>query len=176
MPKRLSALVAMTAMSTMLLFTGGSAIAAPPSPAVAIPIEGDFAGGTFDGIFNLTRVAVQGGELVAIGTVTGELTDTATGVVTEVTNLAVTLPLNILDITGTACDILHLELGPLDLDLLGLVVHLDQVVLDIDAEAGPGNLLGNLLCAVAGLLDGDAPLNSIARLLNQILGLLNLLG
>jgi hypothetical protein len=26
-------------------------------------------------------------------------------------------------------------------DLLGLVVHLDQVVLDITAEQGPGNLL-----------------------------------
>ena len=52
------------------------------------------------------------------------------------------------------CPILHLELGPLDLDLLGLQVHLDRVVLDITAVPGPGNLLGNLLCAVAGLLDG----------------------
>ena len=49
---------------------------------------------------------------------------------------------------------LHLELGPLDLDLLGLVVHLDPVHLDITAVPGAGNLLGNLLCAVAGLLDG----------------------
>jgi hypothetical protein len=183
MPKRLSALVAVTAMSTMLLLTGGSAIAAPPAPGVTIPIEGEVgpttgfpSGGTFDGTFDLTRVTVQGGELVAIGTVTGTLVNTATGAVTQVTDLAVTVPLNILDITGTTCDILHLELGPLDLDLLGLVVHLDQVVLDIDAEAGPGNLLGNLLCAVAGLLDGGAPLNSIARLLNQLLGLLSLLG
>ena len=45
-------------------------------------------------------------------------------------------------------------LGPLDLNLLGLEVHLDPVVLDIVAQPGPGNLLGNLLCAVAGLLDG----------------------
>jgi hypothetical protein len=41
-----------------------------------------------------------------------------------------------LQATGT-CDILHLTLGPLDLNLLGLVVHLDQVVLDITAEQGP---------------------------------------
>lgn len=53
-----------------------------------------------------------------------------------------------------ACPILHLELGPLDLNLLGLRVQLNQVVLDITALPGPGNLLGNLLCAVAGLLDG----------------------
>ena len=52
------------------------------------------------------------------------------------------------------CPILHLELGPLDLNLLGLRVELNQVVLDITAIPGPGNLLGNLLCAVAGLLDG----------------------
>ena len=53
-----------------------------------------------------------------------------------------------------ACPILHLDLGPLDLNLLGLHVHLNEVVLDIEAIPGPGNLLGNLLCAVAGLLDG----------------------
>jgi hypothetical protein len=52
------------------------------------------------------------------------------------------------------CPILHLDLGPLDLNLLGLRVQLNEVVLDITAIPGPGNLLGNLLCAVAGLLDG----------------------
>jgi hypothetical protein len=67
-------------------------------------------------------------------------------------------------------------LGPLNLDLLGLVVTLDTVHLNITAQQGPGNLLGNLLCAVAGLLDGPAPLsgllNGITALLNQILGAL----
>jgi hypothetical protein len=52
------------------------------------------------------------------------------------------------------CPVLHLDLGPLDLNLLGLRVELSQVVLDVTAIPGPGNLLGNLLCAVAGLLDG----------------------
>jgi hypothetical protein len=33
-------------------------------------------------------------------------------------------------------------------------------------------LLGNLLCAVANLLNSDGALSSIARLLNQILGAL----
>ena len=53
-----------------------------------------------------------------------------------------------------ACDVLNLVLGPLHLDLLGLVVDLNRVVLNIVAQSGAGNLLGNLLCAVAGLLDG----------------------
>ena len=43
------------------------------------------------------------------------------------------------------------------------------IVLDITAESGPGNLLGNLLCAVAGLLDNPS---GLARLLNQILAIL----
>jgi hypothetical protein len=70
------------------------------------------------------------------------------------------------------CDILHLVLGPLDLDLLGLQVHLNKVILDIVAVSGAGNLLGNLLCAITGLLDGGplgAQLGQLVNLLNQIL-------
>jgi hypothetical protein len=33
---------------------------------------------------------------------------------------------------------------------------------------GPGNLLGNLLCAVAGLLDGG-PLGNLGNLINRLL-------
>lgn len=74
------------------------------------------------------------------------------------------------------CDILHLTLAPLDLDLLGLRVHLDRVVLDIVAATGAGNLLGNLLCAVTGLLDGGLSglLDRLTLLLNRILALLGL--
>ena len=67
------------------------------------------------------------------------------------------------------CDILNLELGPLHLDLLGLVIDLDQVVLDVVAESGAGNLLGNLLCAVAGLLDPTSPLETLLGQLNDLL-------
>ena len=63
---------------------------------------------------------------------------------------------DILDGSGTTCSVLHLELGPLTLNLLGLEVNLDDcadgpVVVDITAERGNGKLLGNLLC---GLLNG----------------------
>jgi hypothetical protein len=54
-----------------------------------------------------------------------------------------------------------------------LHVHLNEVVLDITAQQGPGNLLGNLLCAVAGLLDNTGT-NGLATLLNQILAILSL--
>ena len=74
------------------------------------------------------------------------------------------------------CDVLRLVLGPLHLDLLGLVVDLNKVVLNIVAQSGAGNLLGNLLCAVAGLLDGglNGLLGRLVRLLNRILGQLGL--
>ena len=76
---------------------------------------------------------------------------------------------------AASCPILHLDLGPLNLDVLGLQVHLNQVVLDIVAQSGAGNLLGNLLCTVAGLLDGSplsGLLGQLSTLLNQILGVL----
>ena len=74
--------------------------------------------------------------------------------------------------TTATCEILNLVLGPLDLNLLGLQVHLNQVVLDITAVPGAGNLLGNLLCAIAGLLDGGSPLAGLATLLNNLLAAL----
>jgi hypothetical protein len=72
------------------------------------------------------------------------------------------------------CSILNLVLAPLDLDLLGLRVHLDRVVLTIVAATGAGNLLGNLLCAVTGLLDGLGLPAQLSALLNRILSVLRL--
>ena len=77
---------------------------------------------------------------------------------------------------AATCDVLHLVLGPLDLNLLGLVVHLDKVVLDIVAQSGAGNLLGNLLCAVVGLLDNTGTLTDLLNLANLLNRILNILG
>ncbi len=74
--------------------------------------------------------------------------------------------------TPTPCPILHLTLGPLDLNLLGLRVQLNQVVLDITAIPGPGNLLGNLLCAIAGLLNGVDLGGVLGNLLQQLINAL----
>ena len=49
----------------------------------------------------------------------------------------------------TICSILDLTLGPLDLNLLGLMVHLDQVHLVITADS-EGGILGQLLCGIGG--------------------------
>jgi hypothetical protein len=86
-------------------------------------------------------------------------------------------PLSARTANRAECDVLNLVLGPLDLNVLGLQVNLNRIVLDIVAVSGAGNLLGNLLCAVAGLLDGGILgnlLGQITDLLNQILGRLGL--
>ena len=140
--------------------------AAPTTTGITTPVTGTTAnGGTFSGTLAVTKFVQRNGTLAAVGTLSGTITD-AVGNVTPVSNVPVTLP-----VTATAtCQVLHLELGPLDLNLLGLMVHLDRVVLDITAQSGPGNLLGNLLCGLAGLLDNGGGLAGIVTLLNQLLG------
>jgi hypothetical protein len=76
--------------------------------------------------------------------------------------------------TGTT-QILHLSLGPVDLNLLGLLVHLDNcnngpVTVDITAQSGSGNLLGNLLGSLSHLLDSNANINGLLNHINQIAG------
>jgi hypothetical protein len=173
MKRRVVSLGLIVALMSLFISAPVSAGAAAPTlPAAAaglqIPINFSSPSGSLTGIFNLTRFVVRNGQLSAVGTLTGTITNAAGQTVGAIVQ---TLTLPVLNITGT-CDILHLELGPIDLNLLGLVVHVDKIVIDIDAQSGPGNLLGNLLCAVANLLNTDGPLSSLANLLNKILGLL----
>ena len=165
---RLTGIAALAAMVGVLAFASAG-VAAPPSAgtnAITVPISTTDVTGTFDGVLTITQFAVQNGQIVALGTLSGTLT-TAAGVVSVVED--VVLPL--LQATGS-CPILHLELGPLDLNLLGVVVHLDKVVLDVTAQSGPGNLLGNLLCSVSHLLDSNAALTALTNALNRIIGAL----
>jgi len=137
-----------------------------PAPGLQIPINFSSASGAFTGVFTLSRFVVRNGQIAAVGTLTGTVTDAAGQTVGAIVR---TITLSLITINAT-CDILHLELGPIDLNLLGLVVHVDKIVVDIDAQSGPGNLLGNLLCAVANLLNANGPLSQLVNLLNQILG------
>lgn len=133
-----------------------------------IPVNFTSPNGAFTGVFTLSRFVLRNGAVAAVGTLTGTVTNAAGQTVGAV---ARNITLSLINISAT-CDILHLELGPIDLDLLGLVVHVDKIVIDIDAQSGPGNLLGNLLCAVANLLNANGPLSNLVNLLNQILALL----
>ena len=141
------------------------------APGVDIPFTATAATGeVINATFTVQRFVQRDGQILAVGKVTG----TATNAAGVVTNFVTQLSAPVTSATTASCEILNLVLGPLDLNLLGLVVHLDQVVLNITAVPGAGNLLGNLLCAVAGLLDGGLgnALAGITALLNQILGIL----
>ena len=141
--------------------------------------------GTFTGTFTPKKFAVVNGVIEATGLLKGTMTD-ANGTKLGTVSQTATLPLKTSGATSgaksnaanaaLACNVLTLVLGPLNLNLLGLVVTLNQVNLVINAVPGAGNLLGNLLCAVAGLLNGGGALSGvlgqIASLLNQILALL----
>ena len=156
------------ALLATLVLAGPAAAARPGTGGLVLDnVTGTTADSAFLGDVTITRVVNDAGQLVASGTIVGTLTNNTTGAVTQVNDTFTTA----IDIAqGATCEILDLTLGPLNLDLLGLVVDLSQVDLTITAEQGPGNLLGNLLCAVAGLLDGPAGLGSI---LNNLLGAIN---
>ena len=166
-----------TALATVIAFTlafvGGPFVQTAQAQGsgtagITIPITGIGPGGTFAGTFDLQQFRVVDGVLTAVGTLVRTLTTTAGQVTSIVRNLAIPVDTSAAQAT---CALLYLELGPLSLDLLGLTIDLNQVVLQLDAVAGAGNLLGNLLCAVAGLLDGGA-LTGVSALLNRILSIL----
>ncbi|MET0343939.1 MAG: hypothetical protein ABW252_23190 [Polyangiales bacterium] len=135
------------------------------------PVRGTWNGTPFTAVLTITRFAVENGAVVALGSlsnVVGDLPPDAIAALTgQLLRLPVALPTSAvgsdagLRDAGAGCDVLALLLQPLHLDLLGAVVDLDEVDLDVTAVPGAGNLLGNLLCAVAGLLDPDGLLKGL---------------
>jgi len=75
--------------------------------------------------------------------------------------------------TPRACTILNLTRGPINLNLLGPRVATNEIRLLVEAIPGAGNLLGNLLCAIANLLNPspNTPLAQLAQVLNALLAL-----
>ena len=148
--------------------------------------------GTFTGEFDLIKFVVKKGELYAVGTLNGTI-DLDQKKDKKVKNRQVMLPVDLdksgipsdevaaagdgdIEASALDCSVLHLDLGPLDLSLLGLNVHLNEVVLDITADP-TGGLLGEILGALCGLsltdilgLIGD--IGDLADFLNLLLGLL----
>ena len=146
------------------------AAAAPRATLAPVAINQTVAGvGTFVGSLTPTGFTNQNGRLAVTGLLNGTFTNANTGAVTSIVNQATTTTVQNAA-AANGCKILQLDPGPLHLDVLGLVVDLNAVNLNITAQPGPGNLLGNLLCAVAGLLDGNG-ITGLANLLNQLLGL-----
>jgi hypothetical protein len=179
--KRFLAITSMVAMLSLLL--APVAMAQPATGGLTTDITdqvlelGGFDSGEVD--LTITEIAREGRNLVFSGTIIGEVVED--GETIPVNETFTSVPGELTpggDGNGNRrCDILFLDLGPLDLDLLGLNVNLSDIQLDIFAVPGAGNLLGNLLCAVAGLLDGPGLgggiLNAVDRLLDRVTGILD---
>jgi hypothetical protein len=179
-----SATTAYAAVPASTAKTAKTATASPASSVGSITstVVGTFTNsdgnGTFKGTFTPQSFKVVNGVLEATGLLKGTLTDangnslgTVSQTVTDSVNTG-----NAANAAPLGCQVLNLVLGPLNLNLLGLVVTLNQVTLNITAVPGAGNLLGNLLCAVVNLLNGTGTggLGSLSTLLNEILAALGL--
>ena len=183
---------AVTAVCALFLVGGASVANAQEGPArlsQVVPISGTSTNGKkqMTGTYTIERFVAKGGKLYSVGTVKGKVGNK------KVTKENVRLPASVANASqaattahaaqaplpplppGNACSILSLDLGPINLNLLGLVVRTNQIQLRIDAVQGPGNLLGNLLCGITGILDPNAlantPLGQLAQILNALLAL-----
>ena len=113
----------------------------------------------------IESIAVVDGELVASGSVSG--TVNGKPFTAPFSNVPVDLALADDQSGAGECPILDLALGPINLDVLGLVVETSPICLEITAFEG-GGLLGDLLCSVANLLDGGLSLADILGGLNLV--------
>jgi hypothetical protein len=177
------AAVAAAIVCALTLAQGASAQTSPARMTQVVPLTGAAKNGSkFTGKYTIERFVAKGGKLYSVGTVTGKLRGK------KVTKDNVRLPATLGSATaqasqvplpplppGNACSILSLDLGPINLNLLGLVVRTNQIQLRIDAVQGAGNLLGNLLCGITGILNPSAltstPLGQLAQILNALLAL-----
>jgi hypothetical protein len=144
-----------------------------------IPISShDQQGHNFQGVLNITGFAKSDADptkVVALGTVSGKVT--GQGIGNQSVTQDVTLPVSA---TGSessirsqaTCQVLNLVLGPIDLSLLGLVLHVNQINIRLTANTA-GGILGQLLCSLAGPISGlnvDDLLNLLTNILNALLG------
>jgi hypothetical protein len=133
--------------------------------AVDLPVTGTLPDGSaFTGRLSRLAVSVVNGAPMLSGVITGTALPVAGTPFTAAILSA-----------QAACPVLTLNLAGLNLDLLGLVVDLAPVNLNIAAVPGAGNVLGNLVCAIAGALDGGIlliPNQLIVPILGQLIPVL----
>jgi len=180
--RKLGLVIAAVCAALLVVPVAASAQSTPTPISVTslknVPVTGKANNGkAFTGHFNVSQFVARGGKAYALGTLTGKLGNR----MIKKSNVAIPVSMGSASSPLTAhaaatCQILNLVLGPLHLNLLGLHVDLNQVVLNITGVTGTGQLLGNLLCGVANLLNPGLPAGQLAGLLNILQQILNVPG
>jgi len=102
--------------------------------------------------YTIKKFVRRGHGLVAYGTATARYTSESGAVKSSQPKrfvAAVAIRGRHLAAAQRICPVLDLTLAPLDLNLLGLLIHLDRVHLTITADSN-GGVLGSLLCGLSG--------------------------
>ena len=181
---RMAALAALTVCAVSLGAAGTASAAQEPAKTALTKTVALTGTKGFKGTYTIDRFASKSGKLVAIGTLKGTMRKN--GKTKRVSKKNVVMPAaatgagpasgatasQVPQIPG-ACQILNLVLGPINLNLLGLVVRTNQINVRIDAVPGAGNLLGNLLCAITGLLNPTGALGQLTGAINNLAAALN---
>jgi len=188
-------MAALSALTVCAVTLGAAGTASAQGEPAATPLTKTVAlEGTkgFKGTYTIDRFTTRNGNLVAVGKVRGTLRKqgktkrvSKNGVImpasaagagpATLARAAQQPPVEGLPDIPTACEVLNLTLGPINLNLLGLVVRTNAINVRIDAVPGAGNLLGNLLCAVTNLLNPTGALGQLTGALNNLAAALNAL-
>jgi hypothetical protein len=170
------AAAAATIACALPLAAAGTASAQEPVPfAQKVDVTGTNKGKDFTGTYTIRRFVSSGNRVYAVGRLTGTLKNR------RVSRSGVRMPVQlnrpaqasqIPNPTPGACQVLNLTIPPIDLNLLGLRVATSRIELLIEAIPGQNALLGNLLCAITGLLDPQGQSAGVlSRVLNALLAL-----
>ena len=161
--------------------TGGLPAVTDAGPLVSMDMTGVAKNGKkFNGTYGIYKFVAKDGKVWSVGTLSGKLGNR------HVKRGNVKMPVQLTGDNTAAnaaqagsCTVLHLVLGPVNLNLLGLKVTLggglqanQPIVLDITAQRG-GGLLGDLLCGLTDSLGGQ--LGQIGQQLQQLASALNAL-
>jgi hypothetical protein len=170
------ALAALAAALSCALLLGAASTAGAQAPTQDLTKKIDVTGTAkngkkFRGTYTIDRFVSRGNKVFAVGKLKGKLKNR------RVSRNGVRIPVTGFADQGAAqsaqlvCRVLTLTLGPLDLNLLGLRIQLNQVNLRITAIPG-GGLLGDLLCGLSNLLNPTGLLgNNLSAVLNSLLAL-----
>jgi hypothetical protein len=177
---QLAVLIALAALAALVAAPASQAQTPTKQFSQKVALSGTTKSGkSFKGTYTIDRFtqARKGryaGKMVAVGTVRGRSGGKryAKGGVQIPAELTKPAAAAQIPPTPGACQILNLTLQPIDLNLLGLRVRTSRIDVRIEAIPGAGNLLGNLLCGITGILDpNNASLSQLSAALNAILAL-----